>query len=206
MFTKRKKGTSYIAEQPQNETKEETISPEQKLEKDIRRKEQLTRQIKKDVFVKVGVFLAAFIITFTFIFGVSKAPTNDMFPAIHEGDVIVYFRLGDVINSDVVLYETDGEKNIGRVQAMTGSKIDSTENGQLTIDGNLQPIQKRSGIFDKTFINESGKLVLPSEVPERSYLVLADQRESAKDSREYGYIEKGNIKGKVFTIIRRRPL
>ena len=170
------------------------------------REKKLIRRIQMDILIKLSVFLAAFAITFTFVFGVATAPTNDMYPAVHEGDVIVFYRLGSIVNSDVVLYEADGEKNIGRVQALPGSRVSSTKGGLLTIDGDLQPIREEGGIFETTHTREDGKLLLPSAVPEEAFLVLADQRESAKDSRSYGYIEKYKIKGKVFMLIRRRLL
>lgn len=175
-------------------------------EETIRRKKKLIRQVRTDIIVKTAAFIASFFVTFTFIFGVTLAPGNDMFPAVHEGDVILYYRLGGLINSDIVIYEAEGETHIGRVQACSGSRIDQTEGNLLKINGNIQPVQKRAGLYDKTYTRENGKLIFPSTVPEKHYLILGDCRESAKDSRDYGYIGRGQIKGKVFTIVRRRPL
>jgi len=74
------------------------------------------------------------------------------------------------------------------------------------INGNMQPVQKRAGLYYRTYINEGGKLQIPDVVPEDKYLILGDKRDTARDSREYGFIPRKEIKGKVFTIIRRRPL
>lgn len=185
---------------------EESISAVDETERNIQRKTLLIGQIKKDIFIKLFAFAAAMVILFTFVFGVTKATTNDMFPAIHEGDVVVYFRLGQLTGTDVAVYETDTGPNIGRVQAMPGSEVNKTEGGLLTIDGNIQPQQKRAGLYYETEIREKGRLEYPSRVPQDSYLILGDEREHANDSRTYGYIPKEKIKGKVFTIIRRRPL
>ena len=199
MVQKRKKQQSYFPE-------EDLLTEEEKLDQNIQRKTKLIAQIRKDIIIKIAVFLAAFFVTFTFIFGVTKAPTNDMFPAIHAGDVVVYYRLGQVKSEDVCVYETEDGMNVGRAQAAAGSAIDATDGGLLEIDGNIQPIQKRSGLFYKTYIREDGALEYPSVVPEDAYVILGDERDSARDSRQYGYITKDQIKGKVFTIIRRRPL
>ena len=170
------------------------------------RKQRLIRQIKQDIIIKLSVFATGLIVTFTCIFGVTLAPTNDMFPAIHEGDVIIYFRLGGLAGSDIACYEADGAANIGRVQAVEGMQVDKTEGGLLRINGNIQPIQERSGLYYKTYIREGGGLEYPSVVPAGHYLILGDERDGAKDSRDYGYIPEEEIKGKIFTIIRRRPL
>ncbi len=176
------------------------------VEQNIKRKRRLIRQIRQDIIIKLSAFTAALFITFTCIFGVCPAPTNDMFPAVREGDVLIYYRLGSPMVSDIVLYKTGETENIARVQAEGGVTIDKTEGGLLTIGGNLQPVQKRSGLYYKTYIREEGALEYPSIVPEGAYLVLGDDRTHAKDSREHGYVSKKALKGKVFTIIRRRPL
>lgn len=174
--------------------------------KEEERRQKLIRQIKQDIIIKLFVFAAGFFVTFTFIFGVALAPTNDMFPAIHEGDIIIYFRPGDLVNSDIAYYEAEGAANIGRVQAVEGMRVDQTEGGLLRINGNIQPVQERAGLYYKTYIREKGRLEYPSAVPAGHYLILGDERDSAEDSREYGYIPGEDIKGKIFTIIRRRPL
>ena len=189
-----------------NKRNAEEISPvsEEKLDANIQRKKKLIRQLKHDAVFKTAGFAAAFIIVFTFVFGVSLAPTNDMFPAIHEGDLVIYYRIGRMINTDVVIYESpDGEKQIGRVEATAGETVGKTEGGLLTINGNFQPVQKRSGLFDETYV---GTKDISGEIGEGEYLILADSREAATDSRAFGLIKRKAIKGKVFTIIRRRPI
>lgn len=185
---------------------EEERDPEQELDQNITRKTKLIRQIRRDIIVKIAVFAAFFLAAFTFVFGVTKVETNDMFPAIHAGDVVVFYRLGSLVNTDVAVYECGGGIRAGRVQACPGSRVDRTEDSLLTIDGNLQPIQKRSGLYYKTYAREGGAMKYPSTVPEGAYLILGDERTHAKDARDYGYITREQIKGKVFTIIRRRPL
>lgn len=180
------------------------LSPEEKLDANIKRKTRLIKQLKHDAVIKIVGFIAAFVIVFTFIFGVTLAPTNDMFPAVHEGDLIIYYRLGRMVNTDVVIYESpDGEKQIGRVEASAGETIGKTEGGLLTINGNIQPIQKRSGLYEETYVGEKD---LSGEIRQDEYLILGDSRESATDSRCFGLISRKAIKGKAFTIIRRRPL
>ena len=180
------------------------LTAEEKLDANIQRRTKLIKQLRHDAVIKIAGFTAAFIVVFTFIFGVTLAPTNDMFSAIHEGDLIIYYRIGRMINTDVVIYESpDEEKQIGRVEATAGETVGKTEGGLLTINGNFQPVQKRCGLYDETY---AGTKDISGEIGEDEYLILADSQETAEDSRKLGLIQRSAIKGKAFTIIRRRQL
>ena len=178
--------------------------PDEKLDRDIKRKTRLIKQLKHDVIIKAVVSAAALSITFSFVFGIVLAPTNDMFPAVHEGDLIIFYRPGRIINTDVVIYETpDGTYQIGRVEGTQGETVGKTDGGLLTVNGNIQPVQKRSGLYDETYAGEKD---ISGEIGKEEYLILGDRRETAEDSRAFGLIPRKAIKGKVFTIVRRRPL
>ena len=178
--------------------------PNKKLDADIKRKTRLVKQLRYDALIKVTVSIAAIFITFSYIFGISLAPTNDMFPAVHEGDLIIYYRPGRIINTDVVIYETpEGNYQIGRIEGTQGETVGKTDGGLLTVNGNIQPIQKRNGLYDETYAGEKD---LSGEIGQGEYLILGDRRETAEDSRAFGLIPRKAIKGKVFTIVRRRPL
>lgn len=181
-------------------TKENIRTPEET----VKRKEKILKQIINDTIFKALFIIAICFVAFSFFFGVTTIKTNDMYPAIREGDIVIYYRLSEPMNSDVVLYHADNKLNIGRIQATEGSVIDKTRGDILTIDGNMQPIQERSGIYNETIAHEESILRYPSKVPSSNYLILGDNRQEAIDSRTYGYIKKTNIKGKIFTIIRRR--
>ncbi len=179
------------------------FSEEEKLNAEIKRKARLIKQLKHDAAIKIGVSVAVAFITFNCIFGVMLAPTNDMFPAVHEGDLIIFYRPGRIINTDVVIYETPEGMQIGRVEGTQGESVGRTDGGLLTVNGNIQPVQKRSGLYDETF---AGKKDISGEIGQGDFLILGDRRETAEDSRSFGLISRKAIKGKVFTIIRRRPL
>lgn len=171
---------------------------------DIKRKARLVKRLKQDAAIKIAGSAAVLFVTFSFVFGAALAPTNDMFPAVHEGDLVIYYRPGRIINTDVVLYEPQkGSMQIGRVEASQGETLGRTDGGLLTINGNIQPVQKRIGLYDETY---AGEKEISGEIGPGEFLILGDRRETAKDSRTFGLIPRKSIKGKVFTIIRRRPL
>lgn len=176
----------------------------EKTGSDIKRKKMLIRRLRRDAFIKTAAFAAAMFIVFSFVFGIAAVPTNDMFPAVHQGDLIIYYRPGRLINTDVVIYESpEGRLQIGRIEGTQGETIGSTDGGLLTVNGNIQPVQKRIGLYDET---HTGEKDISGEIGKGEYLILGDSRETASDSRAFGLIPRKAIKGKAFTIIRRRPL
>lgn len=179
-------------------------SRNEKTDPEIVKKKELIRQLRRDAFIKIIGSAAVLIIAFSFVFGITRAPANDMFPAVHKGDLIIYYRPGKLINTDVVIYEApDGSAQIGRIEGTQGETVGKTAGGLLTINGNIQPVQKRSGLYDET---HSGDRKISGEIGNGEYLILGDSRETAKDSRSFGLIPRRAIKGKVFTLVRRRPL
>ena len=170
----------------------------------MERKRKLIKRLRYDAVIKVAGSAVALFITFNFVFGITLAPTNDMFPAVHKGDLIVYYRPGKIINTDVVIYEDPGGSlQIGRVEGTQAETVGKTDGGLLTINGNIQPVQKRSGLYDETYAGEKD---ISGEIGSEEFLILGDNRETAADSRTFGLIRRKTIRGKVFTIIRRRPL
>lgn len=171
---------------------------------EIKRKQDLIRRLRHDAVIKIAGSAAVLFMTFSFIFGITFTPTNDMFPAVHEGDMVIYYHPGRFVNTDVVVYEApDGSRQIGRIEGTAGETVGRTDGGLLTINGNIQPVQKRLGLYDETW---AGRKDISGEIGNREYLILGDNRENASDSRAFGLIPRKAIKGKVFTIIRRRPL
>ena len=170
----------------------------------IEKKMQQIKQLRRDAVIKTAGSIMLIAVTFTLVFGITYAPTNDMYPAVHKGDMIIYFRPGRIVTTDVVIYEApDGSRQIGRVEGTEGETVGKNDDGLLTINGNFQPVQERTGLYEETF---AGSKEISGEIGSGEYLILGDHREEAEDSRAFGLILRKAIKGKVFTIIRRRPL
>ena len=137
------------------------------------------------------------------VFGIMKAPSNDMSPRIDYGDLLLYFRFDKKfdINEVVVLNKND-TIYLGRVIAVGGDTVDITDDATLIVNGNAISEPK---IFYTTPRFE-GYEEYPQTVPEGEYFILVDKRESGEDSRYYGMVKEKEIKGSVVTIIRRNNL
>jgi signal peptidase I len=126
-----------------------------------------------------------------------------MFPRISNGDLILFYRLEQNYTADdVVAYEVDGDKYIGRIVAQGGDVIDVDDEGYLTVNGHTLDEDK---IFYPTEPLVSG-ITYPYTVEEGSYFVLCDYRTVFSDSRVHGAIAKSDLDGKVISLIRRRDL
>lgn len=152
------------------------------------------------------IFAVAFILVliFSFVFGVTIQHGNDMYPAVKDGDVLLYYRLGDLTNTEMIVYEVDGKNYTGRIEAIPGDIISATGDLQITVNGIFFPIDTKNGIYTKTYAAEDEKF--PLTIADDAYFVLGDNRDEAKDSRLFSQIHKRNIKGRVITVLRRRQI
>ena len=155
--------------------------------------------------LRIAVFLIFSFFVFTQVFGVYVTESDDMFPGIKAGDVLIYNRMTPPSLRDAVVYGTPDGIKTGRVEASESGTIRAAENMELIINGRAQPVQKKSGLNYRTFIGEDAS-DLPVTLRKDEYYVLGDKRDTAKDSRIYGVIKRKSIKGKVFMILRRREI
>jgi signal peptidase I len=140
---------------------------------------------------------------FGWVLGIMHAPNADMYPRIDAGDLILYYRFDkDLAAHEVAVYEVNGNVLIGRVVASSGDTVEVTEEGELMINGNYV---HENGIFYETPRYEGG-ISFPVTLAEDEYFILADSRLGGMDSRYAGPISVNDIKGTVFTVIRRNNI
>ena len=155
------------------------------------------------LLIKIGVICLAFVLLFTFLFGLVRYQEPSMAPAIKDGDLVVFYRYtaSGYLPQDAIALEYDGEKQVRRVVATAGDTVDISEDG-LLINGSLQ---QESGIYQRTERYQEG-VDFPLTVPEGQVFVLGDSRAGATDSRIYGCVATKNTLGKVMTVVRRRGI
>lgn len=172
------------------------------IEADTGSTKRKIRSIWIGILVRISVFAASVGFVFTFLFGVWICDSRDMYPAVREGDLVMYYRTVSPARQDTVVYEFDGELRIGRVAAMSGDVLGKTRDGKLTMNGKIQPVQPRRGIYEETMAEKfAGRTLSENEI-----FLLGDARDEAVDSRELGTVSKENIQGKVFMLWRRRGI
>lgn len=167
-----------------------------------RRRERLIQRRELLLLIRRIMFLGlAGWVLFTQIFMFVKVQGMEMFPALKDGDLAIVFRLQkDYAAEDVVIYEADGDRHIGRIVACEHDVVTIDDSGTLMVNGTV----KSGEILYSTYAREenSGS----ERVPENGVYVLGDYRTQSRDSRDFGTIPLENVQGKVITILRRRGI
>ena len=202
---------------PEEMNPEEISSPGQVLELKGSRKlkknhqKQSPEEKKDTTFIKditgfllhLAAVAAAVWAIFTFVFGISIAHGETMYPRIRDGDVLFYYRMQREIRvGDVLSAKVDGQTQIGRVVAVGGETVDISQDGQLLVNGNAVSEE----IFYPTHLVSGTNVTYPYNVPEDSLFLLSDFRTNGYDSRNYGSVPRSDVNGKVITVMRRRGI
>ncbi len=159
---------------------------------------------------EVKIFLARLIILVGFIalifyglFGVYAVSNDEMTPRISPGDLLLIFRPGNIfLADDIIVYQVEGEKHVGRVVAKEGDSVEIKSDGGLYINDNYK-LEKE--IYSETY-SYKDYVDYPVKLEEGQYFVLGDNRENALDSRYYGPVSGNQIVGKAISLIRRGKL
>lgn len=164
-------------------------------------KDPVARALLKLAIKIVSIFLViAFV--FTFIFGMYSVNDTSMVPNISPGDMILFYRLDkDFVVGETVVYSYNKENKIGRIVAMPGDMVNIDEKG-LVVNNSHQYEPK---IYKETLPFTDG-IKYPVKLKENEIFLLADNRDKSVDSRLFGPVEKKFIKGKIFTLLRKRGI
>jgi len=156
------------------------------------------------LLMNATVIVAVAILLFTFVFGATQVRDSTMAPAVREGDIVFFQRMGtqEFVSGDLVVVQFEGNTQVRRVVAVAGDTVDITYNG-LEVNGMLM---QELHIFEETTQFADIGITFPVVVPEGRVFVLGDSRTRATDSRVYGPILIEDTLGGVVTFIRRRNL
>lgn len=165
----------------------------------------MTKELRVDIVClvwKILLVLGILCGMFLFVFGLFSVRDGAMFPAIKDGDLVLFYRWNKEYRAtDAVVINQNGEKQVRRVVAVAGDTVDIQEDG-LIINGALQ---QENGIYEKTCRYTEG-IEFPVTLGEGEIFVLGDARERSTDSRIYGLIKVSDTCGTVMAIIRHRGI
>lgn len=159
-----------------------------------------TGRLLAELLIKVAAAAALVWALFAFVLGLSVHYGNNMYPAVHDGDLLVSFRLQKPYINSVVLYSVNGKTEVGRVIALEGSVVDISENGMLTVNG-VSPSEE---VFYATYQAENSPISFPYTVESGKVFILNDFRTDTNDSRLFGAIDRKDLKGPMLFTVRRR--
>ena len=168
----------------------------QELEQELKReryKARYRRTLKSTIFALVTASAAAVLVATLWlpvlqIFGASMTPT------LEEGQIVVSVKAREMEQGDVIAFYYGNKVLVKRYIAGPGAWVDIQQDGTVLVNGQVleEPYleAKHFGICD---------LELPYQVPDGTYFLMGDHRETSVDSRHssVGCIAQEQIVGKI---------
>lgn len=175
----------------QNENDENESKPKSKLRELI------------EFFIPIVLAVVIAIVLKTFVFANAVVPTGSMLNTIQEGDRIIASRLAYINNDperyDIIIFRNpDNEEEcfVKRVIGLPGETVQIVNGIVYVTQTNGETIQ-----LDDSFVTNCEPYgdFGPFEVPEDSYFMMGDNRNTSWDSRFWDnkYVHKDKILGKV---------
>ena len=165
---------------------------EQEL-KHERYKIRYRRTLKSTVFALITAAAAAVLVA-TLWLPVLQIFGSSMTPTLQEGQIVVSVKVKEMEPGDIVAFYYGNKVLIKRYIAGPGSWVEVQEDGTVIVDGTVleEPYltEKSLGICDLEF---------PYQVPDGSYFLMGDQRETSVDSRHssVGCIAADELVGRI---------
>lgn len=157
------------------------------MEQKLKRIRRLRRTLL--IVICLGVALG---VVFRFFIGVSQVNGRSMMDTYTDGEWVLYSRFtGKVETGDVVNIKLPtGEYYIKRVLAMGGDTVELTD-GVMYVNG----IPEEGSYIRGVTKAEGVEVSYPFRVPDGFLFVVGDNREESIDSRSFGALPEGNLKG-----------
>lgn len=159
-----------------------------------------TRQLARNLLVRLAVILGAVVVTFGFVLGITVHYGNNMYPAVRDGDLVLSLRVEKPYVNAAVLYRHEGATCVGRVVAMEGHVVDISDEGVLLVNG-IAPAEE---VFYPTLPAEESSVTYPYTVGPGEVFVLNGFRTDATDSRTFGAVRTDDVMGPLLLVLRRR--
>lgn len=154
----------------------------------------------REFLVRAGALAALLAVLFGVVFGLAIQLDDTMHPHIKPGDLLLYYRLPQRYTAgETVVFEKDGTRYTGRVAARGGDTVEVTDTALLLINGS---VVAEPDIYEQTPRYDNG-VQYPLTLADGEYFILCDARAGARDSRWFGPVRTGEIRGRVIALLRR---
>lgn len=166
------------------------------LQKELKRelyKRRFQRLLRSTVNALIVVAAIAALIA-TLVLPVLQIAGTSMEPSLNDGDIVLLMKLENLETGDLCAFYYSNKILIKRVIATPGDYLWINPDGTVYLNGSelIEPYvsEKSLGECDVEF---------PYQVPENSYFVMGDHRETSVDSRSsvIGCIAEDQIIGKI---------
>ena len=169
-----------------------TIQLEKELER-AKYKIKYNKLLKSTLYILI-IVISISVLLATLLFLVLKIQGESMQPTFKHSDIVLSIKKQNYKNGDIIAFYYNNNILVKRIIATSSQWVNIDTNGNVSVDDKslTEPyINKKS--FGKSDIE------YPYQVPEGTYFVLGDARESSIDSRNsiIGTISQEEIIGKI---------
>lgn len=168
----------------------------QEVEQELGReqfKQRYKKTLRSTVFALITAAAAAVLVA-TLWLPVLRIYGSSMEPTLEEGQIVLSLKEGQLETGDIVAFYYGNKVLLKRVIAGPGSWVEILEDGTVVVDG---------AELDEPYLTEKSygisDLEYPYQVPDGTYFLMGDHRETSVDSRHstVGCIAEDQIVGKV---------
>lgn len=163
----------------------------------------------KHLILAFGMVLAIVSLAIVLTTSFGRMDGYSMLPRINHKSVLTINKVVAVKRFDVIYLKVphkQGQKSVRRIIGMPGDELDY-KNDELTVNQqgkserylNDRKNQLIGGLLTEDFTLKD--LTGQVKVPANCYFVMGDNRQSSADSRDYGFIEKQAVIGRVEQVI-----
>ncbi len=150
----------------------------------------------------LAVFVAIVMVIYFFIAQPHKVSGSSMFPNFHTGDYIITnkitYRFQEPKRGDIIVLKNPKDTSQDFIKRIIGLPNDQVkvQDGHVFINGK----QLQEKYLDPSLLTPPGAFLREGQeitVEPGNYIVMGDNRTASSDSREWGYVPKEDIIGKV---------
>ncbi len=184
--------------------KKRTAKPEQQelpelgdLQKELKReryKRRFRRLLRSTLHALIVVAAVAALVATLFL-PVLQIAGASMSPTLNEGDTVLLVKTKKMETGDLCAFYYSNKILIKRVIATPGDYVGVTPDGTVYLNG--EPLDEP--YIDNKALGECD-IEFPYQVPENSYFVMGDHRETSIDSRSsvIGCVPEDQLIGRIF--------
>lgn len=172
----------------------------EQLEKELGREKYKSRYRKllRSTVYALLVVAACSVLIATLFLPVLQIYGNSMYPTLSEGEIVVSIKGGKLHRGDVCAFYYNNHILVKRVIAGPSEWVNIDEDGNVFVND----VQISEPYLTDKSVGECD-IEFPYQVPENSYFVMGDHRDTSIDSRSssIGCVTQDEIVGKiVFTV------
>lgn len=161
---------------------------------------KLKRKTVRKTLSAAIVFFTAVSLTYSYLASPIHAEGTSMAPNYPNDTYFMLDKVAYTTNApqrgDVVVFHSPSQPNsmyFKRIVGLPGEKMSIKSDGVYINDHKLYEPYAQGSTLSKNFPTTGSEVTIPGN----SYYVLGDNRENSTDSRDFGFITKENITGKI---------